>query len=145
MTLVHACTVLTKCRPRCCPRRRICFLLVAGQPTRWNGVLKKSVEKAERIYNDHFPSIFRFKDSNLPFDKYPYHTYYGDGSEIEPVVLENIRAVTWSCAVGFRWRTGDVLVVDNLAVQHARMSFTGQRKILAVLSRNWVHYHHITY
>ena len=98
--------------------------------------LKKSVEKAERINNDRFPSIFRFKDSNLPFDKYPYHTYYGDGSEIEAVVLENIRAVTWSCAVGFRWRTGDVLVIDNLAVQHARMSFTGQRKILAVLSRN---------
>ena len=98
--------------------------------------LKKSVEKAEIITNDQFPSIFRFKDSNLPFDKYPYQTYYGDGSEIEPVVLENIRAVTWSCAVGFRWRTGDVLVIDNLAVQHARMSFTGQRKLFVVFSRS---------
>ena len=97
---------------------------------------QKSVEKAEKINNEHFPSIFRVKDSNLPFDKYPYQTNYDDGSEIEPVVLENIRAVTWSCAVGFRWRTGDVLVIDNLAVQHARMNFTGQRKILAVLSRN---------
>lgn len=98
--------------------------------------LKKSVQKAEKINNDQFPSIFRFKGLNLPIDKYPYHTYYGDGSEIEPVVLENIRAVTWSCAVGFRWRTGDVLVIDNLAVQHARMAFTGQRKMLAVFSRN---------
>ena len=150
MTLVHACTVLTKCGPRCCPRCRIWLKVTISSrpanPVQWGlKKKKKSIEKAEKINNDHFPSIFRFKDSNVPFDKYPYHTYYGDGSEIEPVVLENIRAVTWSCAVGFRWRTGDVLVIDNLAVQHARMSFTGQRKILAVLSRNWVHYHHITY
>ena len=60
----------------------------------------------------------------------------GDGSEIEPAVLQHIRAVTWSCAVGFPWRNGDVLVVDNLLVQHARMSFTGSRRILAMLSEN---------
>ena len=57
---------------------------------------QKSVEKVEKINNDHFPSIFRVKHSNLPFDKYPYQTNYDDGSEIEPVVLENIRAVTLS-------------------------------------------------
>ena len=80
--------------------------------------------------------VFRFKDYNLPSHQYAYQTYYGDGSEVEPAVLQHIRAVTWSCAVGFRWQNGDVLVVDNLTVQHARMSFIGQRRILAVLSVN---------
>ena len=80
--------------------------------------------------------FLRFKGSALPSHHYSCQTYYGDGSEIEPTVLQHVRAVTWSCAVGFRWRNGDVLVVDNLAAQHARMSFTGQRRILAVLSQN---------
>jgi len=84
----------------------------------------------------HLQEAPRFKGSDLPSHHYSYQTYYGDGSEIEPAVLQHIRAVTWSCAVGFRWQNGDVLVVDNLAAQHARMSFTGQRRILAVLSQN---------
>ncbi|KAL9955668.1 hypothetical protein ACROYT_G037021 [Oculina patagonica] len=84
----------------------------------------------------HLQGMPRFKGSDLPTHHYSCQTYYGDGSEIEPAVLQHIRAVTWSCAVGFRWRNGDVLVVDNLAAQHARMSFTGPRRILAVLSEN---------
>lgn len=84
----------------------------------------------------HLQGMPRFKDSDLPNHHYSCQTYYGDGSEIEPAVLQHIRAITWSCAVGFPWRNGDVLVVDNLAVQHARMSFTGPRRILAMLSEN---------
>lgn len=87
-------------------------------------------------HTSHLQEMPRFKDYNLPSHQYAYQTYYGDGSEVEPAVLQHIRAVTWSCAVGFHWQNGDVLVVDNLAVQHARMSFIGQRRILAVLSVN---------
>ena len=72
-------------------------------------------------------------DAEVPDDKYPMHTYYGDGSDIEPEVLQHIRATSWACAVGFRWRSGDLLAVDNLAAQHARIGFTGDRKMLAFL------------
>ena len=53
---------------------------------------------------------------------------------IEPEVLQHIRAASWECAVGFRWRSGDLLVLDNLAVQHARIGYTGGRKVLAYLT-----------
>jgi len=76
-----------------------------------------------------------FIDVQIPDEKYPAHTYYGDGSEIEPEVIQHIRATSWECAVGFRWRSGDLLVLDNLAVQHARIGFTGNRKILAYLTQ----------
>ncbi|KAL9980627.1 hypothetical protein ACROYT_G009236 [Oculina patagonica] len=72
-------------------------------------------------------------DAEVPYDKYPAHTYYGDGSDIEPEVLQHLRATTWACAVGFRWRSGDLLAMDNLAVQHGRIGFTGEREILAFL------------
>ena len=64
------------------------------------------------------------------------HTRYGDGSEIEPAVLQHIRAVSWSCAVGFQWQQGDLLVFDNLLAQHARLGFTGERKLLLSMTEN---------
>ena len=74
-------------------------------------------------------------DVQTPDEKYPAHSYYGDGSEIEREVIQHIRATSWECAVGFQWRSGDLLVLDNLAVQHARIGFTGNRKILAYLTQ----------
>ena len=88
--------------------------------------------------HSHHPSYYKqmpgFLDVQIPDEKFPANTYYGDGSEIEPEVIQHIRATSWECAVGFQWRSGDLLVLDNLAVQHARIGFTGDRKILAYLS-----------
>ena len=58
------------------------------------------------------------------------HTYYEDGSDIEPAVMQHILAAGWSCAVGFKWKKGDLSVLDNLAVQHGRVGFKGERKLL---------------
>lgn len=46
-------------------------------------------------------------------------------------------SMSWSCAVGFRWRKGDLLVLDNLTVQHGRIGFTGKREILVHLMTDW--------
>ena len=78
-----------------------------------------------------------FKSIELPPHKYPCTVYYGDGSTIEPEVIQHLRAVSWSCAVGFRWRKGDLLVLDNLTVQHGRIGFTGKREILVHLMTDW--------
>ena len=81
----------------------------------------------------------QYKGSDLPDEKYPCHTYYGDGSDIEPEVLQHVRAVSWSCAVGFRWKKGDLIVLDNLNVQHGRMAFTGERKLLVHMTADWTY------
>ncbi|XP_032221032.1 dapdiamide synthesis protein DdaC isoform X2 [Nematostella vectensis] len=67
---------------------------------------------------------------------YVWNAQYGDGSDIEPEVIQHIRACYWQSTVGFQWKTSDVLVVDNMAVQHGRLSFQGDRKILAFLLAN---------
>lgn len=87
----------------------------------------------------HNASYYKYRPNTfsdvheIPDEKYPAHTYYGDGSEIEPEVIQHIRATSWACAVGFLWKRGDLLAMDNMAVQHARIGFTGARKILAFL------------
>jgi len=72
--------------------------------------------------------------ADIPDHKLPSHNYYGDGSEIEPTILQHVVASKWSCAVGFKWRKGDLLVLDNLAVQHGRLGFHGDRQILVYMT-----------
>lgn len=68
-------------------------------------------------------------EKNLPNNKYPLHTTYGDGEEFEPRNIDEERRAKWESAVGFQWQDGDVLFLDNLIVQHSRMSFDGERRI----------------
>ena len=85
-------------------------------------------------HNTYYKESPMFDGVTLPDHMYPTHTTYGDGSEIDPKVIEHIRATGWRNAVGFPWRKRDVLVLDNLAVQRGRLSFKGDRQILAYLT-----------
>ncbi|MEU3451907.1 TauD/TfdA family dioxygenase [Streptomyces thermolilacinus] len=64
----------------------------------------------------------------------PYHTYYGDGTPIEPDTLDEIRAVLDAETTGFDWEPGDVLLVENMITAHAREPFEGPRRILAAMT-----------
>lgn len=60
----------------------------------------------------------------------PTNTYYGDGSRIEPEVLDSLRALYHEHTVKFPWQKGDFLVLDNMIAAHGREPFSGQRQIL---------------
>jgi alpha-ketoglutarate-dependent taurine dioxygenase len=60
----------------------------------------------------------------------PFLTYYGDGSEIEPHVIEEIRSIYRETSLFFPWKKGDVLLLDNMLMAHGRNSFTGDRTVL---------------
>lgn len=60
----------------------------------------------------------------------PYNTYFGDGSPIEPDVLDTLRDAYRSATVAFPWQAGDVLMLDNLLVAHGRAPFEGERRVL---------------
>jgi Taurine catabolism dioxygenase TauD, TfdA family len=61
----------------------------------------------------------------------PNNTTYGDGSPIEPEVLEELRAAYLRHQVAFPWRAGDVLMLDNMLVAHGREPFEGARRVVA--------------
>lgn len=63
----------------------------------------------------------------------PRNVCFGDGEPIARETLQEIFDVLTSTATRFLWRSGDVLMLDNLAVAHARCPFEGQRKILVAL------------
>jgi alpha-ketoglutarate-dependent taurine dioxygenase len=70
-----------------------------------------------------------FKEEDLP-----NNTYYGDGSPIEPDVLDELRQAYQEEMVSFTWRQGDLILLDNMLTAHARRPFTGPRQVLFAMS-----------
>jgi alpha-ketoglutarate-dependent taurine dioxygenase len=64
----------------------------------------------------------------------PHQTYYGDGSEIEDDVAASIRTAYRNASARFDWRRGDVLLLDNMLMAHAREPFRGDRKIVVAMA-----------
>ena len=66
-----------------------------------------------------------FDEADLPFN-----TYYGDGSVIEPSILDEFREAYKQEKITFPWQEGDILLLDNMSVAHGRAPYSGERKIL---------------
>jgi alpha-ketoglutarate-dependent taurine dioxygenase len=73
--------------------------------------------------------LSQFSEEDLP-----NNTYYGDGGPIEPGVLDELRAAYAEATRTFTWQTGDLLLLDNMLMAHAREPFTGPRSILVGLA-----------
>jgi alpha-ketoglutarate-dependent taurine dioxygenase len=58
---------------------------------------------------------------------------YGDDSPLDPADVLKCSQVLDELCVTFEWNQGDVVVIDNRLVLHARKSFTPPRRILAAL------------
>ena len=65
---------------------------------------------------------------------YPNNTYYGDGSRIEPEVMDELRTAYQRHLTSFTWRLGDVVLLDNMLTSHARSAYEGDRRILFAMS-----------
>lgn len=62
-------------------------------------------------------------------DELPRNTLYGDGTPIEDEALAAIREAYAAEEVAFPWEREDVILIDNMAVAHARGPYRGERKI----------------
>jgi amino acid adenylation domain-containing protein len=80
------------------------------------------------------PSVRDAFISGIKEEDFPFNTYYGDGSPIEPAVLEEVREAYAQETVAFPWQKGDILMVDNMLAAHGREPFTGPRKIMVAMA-----------
>lgn len=69
----------------------------------------------------------------FPEEDFPRHVVYGDGSAIEDWVMGEVSRAYWSSAVSFPWRQGDILMLDNMLVAHARNPYAGPRRIVVAM------------
>ena len=67
-------------------------------------------------------------------DELPQNATFADGSPIPDEYVLHIRDVGWKLAYDMDWRTGDVLLVENVLTSHARRPYSGKRQILVAMS-----------
>jgi alpha-ketoglutarate-dependent taurine dioxygenase len=72
--------------------------------------------------------------AGLKEDEVPNNAYYGDGSPIDPLVLDHLRDAYRDETVAFTWEASDVLMLDNVLTAHGRAPFAGPRKVLVAMS-----------
>ncbi|WP_405847027.1 TauD/TfdA family dioxygenase [Streptomyces sp. NBC_01518] len=63
----------------------------------------------------------------------PRNVYWGDGERIPDEVVAEVCDILDQESVAFRWEEGDVLMLDNMLVAHARNPFEGERKVVVAL------------
>jgi len=47
--------------------------------------------------------------------------------------MEELDRLYWKTAKAFPWQNGDIIMLDNMLVAHARKPFTGARKIVVAM------------
>ncbi len=63
----------------------------------------------------------------------PFNTAVGDGSPLVPSDVHDIEKAHEELAAPVAWRTGDVLLLDNILVAHGRRPYTGEREVVVAL------------
>jgi amino acid adenylation domain-containing protein len=71
---------------------------------------------------------FEFGDAGLPFN-----SRYGSGAGLDEETVLTINGVYEKHTLREPWRTGDLLIVDNLRMAHSREPYEGDRRIAVVL------------
>jgi alpha-ketoglutarate-dependent taurine dioxygenase len=70
----------------------------------------------------------------------PTNCFYGDGSEIEDFVMDEVSNIYSREEVVFPWRERDILLLDNMLVAHGRNPFVGAREHYVAMSSNAVNF-----
>lgn len=73
-------------------------------------------------------------ESIMPREDFYHNCYFGDGTEIDEDDLNYIREVVAGEMVTFKWKEGDLLMLDNIISMHGRRPFSGNRRILVAMS-----------
>ena len=80
------------------------------------------------------PAVRESLSALMSRDDLPRNVYWGDGSVIEDSVMAEVGDVYREEAVAFPWRSGDVLMLNNMLVAHSRNPYVGERKIVVAMA-----------
>ncbi|MDJ0842246.1 MAG: TauD/TfdA family dioxygenase [Acidobacteriota bacterium] len=65
----------------------------------------------------------------------PRNVFLGDGSPLTDDIMETVNRLYDTHAAAYAWEVGDVIMLDNMLVAHARNPFKGPRKITVAMGK----------
>ncbi|MEU6371939.1 TauD/TfdA family dioxygenase [Streptomyces sp. NPDC046909] len=80
------------------------------------------------------PEVRAFLVEEYGPDGLPFTTRHGNGDPIDEDVVATINEVYEKHTAREPWRSGDLLLVDNIRTAHSREPFDGPREVLAALA-----------
>ena len=114
----------------------------------WNNGVPKTIQtrdaivkhpiSGEEVWFNHIafwhiamlaPAVKAQMLAEFGIERMPFHTYYGDGSEIPDEVAHHLREAMLAEKQVFDWQQGDFIVADNILSCHGREPYTGDRKL----------------
>jgi len=111
--------------------RQVCPAIVkhpsTGEMLFFNQLQLHHIASLDPEVRDSMLSMFSQEDL-------PRNVYYGDGTPIEDSLISEISELYEKMAVRFQWQAGDVIMLDNMMIAHARDPFEGTRKILVAMA-----------
>jgi len=108
--------------------------------------VRRHPETGEKLWFNHVTSFlmtpesagmmryFFYRLAYLNPLRRPVHATLATGEAITLAELRKINQAVDSATVRFKWKRGDLLLVDNFQVTHGRMPFRGKRRILVAMS-----------
>jgi alpha-ketoglutarate-dependent taurine dioxygenase len=76
------------------------------------------------------PEVREFLVEVYGADRLPFTTRFGNGDPISEDVVQLINEVYRATTAREPWRSGDLMVVDNIRTAHSREPFSGPREVL---------------
>ena len=80
------------------------------------------------------PEVREFLLDVYGADRLPFTTRFGNGDPIGEDVVQRINEVYQAATAREPWRTGDLMVVDNIRTAHSREPFAGPREVLVAMA-----------
>ncbi len=97
-----------------------------GEMVFFNQIQLHHVSSMDEKTRDSLRALFKEEDL-------PRNVYYGDNTPIEDDVVAEITELSWKTAKKTPWLAGDMIMLDNMLTAHARMPFSGPRKIVVAM------------
>jgi len=67
-------------------------------------------------------------------DNLPRNAVFGDGSDIDVAMLQDVHRAYEQHAVPLEWQANDLVILDNMLWSHGRLPFTGPRRVLVAMT-----------
>jgi len=80
----------------------------------------------------------RFRE-DFPEEHLPSNSYFGDGTPFGKAELDAIQEAYDRASLRFDWEVGDIALLDNMLIAHAREPFDGDRLITVAFSGRHMH------